>query len=190
MATAMATARRAKRSNFKKASTSLAQNRFGPSAAQQRQYQDQATQAASQGLAPAAQQVAQANLGGPQIPTAAASPADIAARSVGLQQQAIGATAAWRDKMALQQEARANELVEKEVAERKARRAKLLSIGASLALPATGAGGVVTKALQAFANQQPVGSTKRNVLGGLSNYAGQLGDMYDPRRRQRSGEQS
>jgi hypothetical protein len=92
--------------------------------------------------------------------------------------------------MAIQQQAQATELVDKEMAERRARRAKALSIGASLALPALGTGGLATKALQAFANQAPEGSTKRNVLGGLSNYAGKLGDMYDPSKRQRSGEKS
>lgn len=184
MATAAAMGRKAEKEAFKRASSSLAQNRFGPNKAQQRQYQDRATQAASQGLAPVAQQVAQSQMGGPQVP-GAATPLQIAGQQAALRQQAVGATAEWRDKMAAQQQAQAMKTVQEENARRRAQRAAILGTVAGLALPAAGP---VSGALKGLSAQAAEGSTKRNVLGGASQYLTNLQDMYDPsKRRQGTG---
>lgn len=182
MATAFGMGRKAEGEAYKRASSALAQNQFGPGKAKVRQYQDRATQAASQGLTPVAQAVARGQMGGPQVP-GAATPLQIAAQQTELRQQGVGAASAWRDKMAGLHQEQAMKTVQEENARRREQRARTLGIIGALALPAAGP---FAGALKGLSAQAAEGSTKRNVFAGASRYLTDLQNMYDPSKRRQS----
>lgn len=182
MATSMAKGRQAKRAAFDKASTLL---RHGPrdSSAQQRKYTEQFAQAGGQPLGAVATTLAQQNLGGPQMP-GQQTPLDIASKAADTRQQAsyLANQQVRADQAALMKQAK--QTVDQEMAERRARRARFLAVGASLALPAAGP---VAGALGGMADKAAEGSLKRNLLGGAEQYLTDLQEMYRPDRRRGSG---
>ena len=169
----MGKARQAKRAAFDRASSLL---RYGPtqSASRQRQYTQQFEQAAGQPMGAVSQAVAQQNLGGPRMP-GQQTPMDIASQAADKRQQATAlATQQSRaDEQAMMKQAK--DTVAKEMEERRARRAKALAIGASLALPAAGP---LAGALGGVAQRAAEGSFKRNLAGGAQQYLQNLQAMY------------
>jgi len=178
MATDYRMGKRAQNQAFRKASSLLSAG--GPSAsssaAKRRQYAGESRAAAGRELGSVAGAVAQTQLTDPRTGAPAQqTPADIARQQAEFAQAAQGAAA---DRVTTENQAmmeQAKKTVDQEMAERKARRAKALAIGASLALPAAGPlagalGGVAAKAAE--------GSFKRNLAGGAQQYLNNLQAMY------------
>tara|TARA_R100000234_G_scaffold51087_1_gene30629 strand:+ start:1013 stop:1594 length:582 start_codon:yes stop_codon:yes gene_type:complete len=178
MSTSYSMGKRAQDRAFRKASSLLAAG--GPSAsssaAKRRQYAGEARDAAGRELGSVAGAVAQTQLTDPRTGAPGQqTPADIARQQAEFAQAAQGAAAdrVTTENQAMMEQAR--KTVAQEMAERRARRAKALAIGASLALPAAGPlagvlGGVATEAAE--------GSFKRNLAGGAEKYLQNLQAMY------------
>ena len=112
------------------------------------------------------------------------TPLDIASKAADTRQQAsyLANQQVRADQAALMKQAK--QTVDQEMAERRARRARFLAVGASLALPAAGP---VAGALGGMADKAAEGSLKRNLLGGAEQYLTDLQEMYRPDRRRGSG---
>tara|TARA_R100000655_G_scaffold12254_7_gene28411 strand:+ start:7577 stop:8161 length:585 start_codon:yes stop_codon:yes gene_type:complete len=178
MATSYSMGKRAQDQAFRKASSLLAAG--GPSAsssaAKRRQYAGEARDAAGRELGSVAGAVAQTQLTDPRTGAPGQqTPADIARQQAEFAQAAQGAAAdrVTAENQAMMEQAR--KTVAQEMAERRARRARALAIGASLALPALGP---VSGALGAAAAKAAEGSFKRNLMSGASQYLSSLQSQY------------
>ena len=173
----------------KRASQALATNKFGKTDSEKRAETDAAFQKGAQQIGNVATQVNAAGLGqGITGGQGSRALTDMAAQLGNLGAQARSGVQAASDELAYKQRKDAERIAKEELAEKRARRAKvagtIAKVGSALLLPGLGQ---VGGALGGLAAKKAAGSLAQTALGAAGQYATNVGEYYKPRERSSGG---